>query len=223
MKYLFALFLVLFVCGCSSKVAVVKIANNEALLSENGEVITNAKYEMLFKFNDKFYKTLKNGKFGIIKVNAEEVLKPIYDSISNEYNGHAIIELNGKFGLVDSNFDERIKPQYEYINDINDNFLIVKYKKVGCVDYDNNILLDYKYDMIYPFHEGLARVENGGKFGFIDESCQEVVKPIYDYAGDFYNGYAKIKLNDKYSFINRNTEKISEVDLDNVENFKGNY
>lgn len=54
---------------------------------------------------------------------------------------------------------------------------------------DNQLLIDEP-----EYHEGLARVEVNGKWGFIDETGAMVIEPIYDCVGNFHNGIAKFGL-----------------------------
>lgn len=59
-----------------------------------------------------------------------------------------------------------------------------------------------KYDRLYSFHEGLARVEKDGKFGYIDKLGKEIIPCKYDDAEDFNDGIAVVKINEKCGCIN---------------------
>lgn len=55
-----------------------------------------------------------------------------------------------------------------------------KKKKCGFIDEKGNLVIDYKYNVAYPFHEGMALVVNdAGKIGFINKDGDEVVPMIY--------------------------------------------
>lgn len=54
-----------------------------------------------------------------------------------------------------------------------------------------------RYDKIYSFHEGLARVCKDNKYGFIDKKGQEIISCNYDDADDFDGGIAIIKISGK--------------------------
>lgn len=42
-----------------------------------------------------------------------------------------------------------------------------------------------------------------GKYGYIDNSGKNIIRPKYDEAAYFNDGLAKVKLNGKYGFINK--------------------
>ncbi len=58
------------------------------------------------------------------------------------------------------------------------------------------------------FCEGLAWVNLGGKWGLIDKSGKEVIKPTYDEVGCFSDGLVWVKLNEKYGFIDKSGKEI---------------
>lgn len=60
-----------------------------------------------------------------------------------------------------------------------------------------------RYDRLYGFHEGLARVEKDKRFGFIDKLGKEIIPCKYDDADDFYNGLAVVKIGEKKGAINQ--------------------
>ncbi|MFM8234341.1 MAG: WG repeat-containing protein [Holophagaceae bacterium] len=72
-----------------------------------------------------------------------------------------------------------------------------------------------KYFYVWPFKEGLAGVNVGGKYlkigededlgsslglveggqwGFVDETGKEVIPPKYDWVDHFYEGFAAVRL-----------------------------
>ena len=57
------------------------------------------------------------------------------------------------------------------------------------------------YDTAAEFHEGMARVYDDGKCGFVDKKGRLVVPTVYDDARHFSEGLAAVKVNDKWGFI----------------------
>ncbi|MEM1134766.1 MAG: TIR domain-containing protein [Bacteroidota bacterium] len=70
------------------------------------------------------------------------------------------------------------------------------------------------------FHDGLALFEQNGKFGYINESEQIVIKPIYDAAGRFSEGLARVRKNGKWGFINTEGELVIDFQFDLADNFQ---
>ncbi len=65
--------------------------------------------------------------------------------------------------------------------------------KVGFIKDDGSEHVPCKYDNIYPWEKGRAKVEIAGKYGFIREADgEEYIVVKYDYIGTFKNGLAII-------------------------------
>jgi hypothetical protein len=68
------------------------------------------------------------------------------------------------------------------------------------------------YESGQYFHEDLAAVKRGGKWGYIDKACREVIPMKYDWAFGFSEGLAlvaRIEKNEKYGFIDKNGAEIN--------------
>ena len=72
----------------------------------------------------------------------------------------------------------------------------------------NTLLYRRWYDDISDFFEGLAKVCFNGKYGYIDETCREVIPLKYDFAYDFSDGFAIVLLNGKYGYINKTGREV---------------
>ena len=90
--------------------------------------------------------------------------------------------------------------------------------KDSVSDADEGTLLDLpvekrleiakKYDNVWSFSEGLARVKLNGKWGFIDKSGKEIIPCIYDEAWSSSEGLACVELNGKRGFIDKSGKEI---------------
>ncbi len=76
------------------------------------------------------------------------------------------------------------------------------------------------YDAIYPFKNGKAKVEKGGKMGYINVSGEEFIPCKYDAIYPFENGKAKVESNGKFGFINEGGEEVIEPKFDYIGPFK---
>lgn len=79
-----------------------------------------------------------------------------------------------------------------------------------------------RYDLLYNFHEGLARVEKGKKYGFIDKLGKEIIPCKYDDADDFHNGLAVVKLGEKKGAINQDDKFAIPCIYEYLDIFKDN-
>ena len=60
-----------------------------------------------------------------------------------------------------------------------------------------------QFDDAWPFSEGLARVKQNGKWGFIDKAGALAIPPSFEEAESFSEGLARVKQNGKWGFIDR--------------------
>lgn len=120
-----------------------------------------------------------------------------YDSISDFYNGVAIVEdyIDDEFvfGLMNSKGKIIVKPQYDSISDFSDGVAVV---------YN-----EYTEDKI--------------EYGVINTKGKLVVKlGKYDYISDFSDGCAIVVKDDKYGIINTKGKVIAKVQYDSISYFQ---
>ncbi|MDR1193902.1 MAG: WG repeat-containing protein [Peptococcaceae bacterium] len=63
---------------------------------------------------------------------------------------------------------------------------------------------DQEYDAVYTFSEGIALVENGGLYGYVDSSGVSVTQLIYAGGGQFSGGFGSLQWNGKWGYVNSN-------------------
>jgi hypothetical protein len=73
---------------------------------------------------------------------------------------------------------------------------------------ESTMITSFKYDEVGDFHNGMAKVRNGEKWGYINKSGVEVIAFRYEAAGDFHNGRAYVKSKGKYGFIDKYDSQI---------------
>ncbi|WP_348636644.1 WG repeat-containing protein, partial [Campylobacter lari] len=138
----------------------------------------------------KLDKNLANKKIincGVIKKDEMYYASFEEDSILFDINGNILKKIAGK------------------IYHLNDDLygLCCTKTKCGLIDKQGNLVIEAKYDDIYDFSEGLARVELNGKWGFIDKQGNLVIEAKYDDIYDFSEGLARVELNGKWGFIDK--------------------
>ncbi|WP_299458287.1 WG repeat-containing protein [uncultured Microscilla sp.] len=60
-----------------------------------------------------------------------------------------------------------------------------------------------QYSSVGYFHEGYARAEKNGKYGFVDENGKEVIPPKYEWVGKFKEGVVRVFNNNKAGYIEK--------------------
>lgn len=103
-----------------------------------------------------------------------------------------------------------------------DNLTVVEniFKKVGIIDRNSNIIVDFIYDEIGDFCEGYAMVKKDNKYGFIDMQGNVIVDIIYDKVNNFSEGYAVVVKNGKYGLIRKDNKLAIGCTFDRVDDVK---
>ena len=64
------------------------------------------------------------------------------------------------------------------------------------------------YDKVYEYKDGLAKVKQFNKYGFIDNTKKEVIPCSYDYVGDFQSGMVVVKMGNKAGILDKKGRAI---------------
>lgn len=73
---------------------------------------------------------------------------------------------------------------------------------------EGKIVIPCKYNNVWDFSEGLARVKLNGKMGCINKEGKIVVPIKYDFVFSFSEGLAAVILDGKYGYVNKVGEKV---------------
>lgn len=78
-----------------------------------------------------------------------------------------------------------------------------------------------QFESAMKFSEGLAKVQVGGRWGYVDKTAQVVIKPLFDEVhseeGDcqsFSDGLACIEVNEKVGYIDRDGRVVIQPQYD---------
>lgn len=166
-----------------------KIDNQEkwGYINTKGDFIISPKYDMASDFVDSLAVVEKDKLFGVINKTGLEVLKPEFTSIGSIKNGYFTAERNKKLGLYGETGPVELKENYLSIGENGDGLFVIA-KKDGKTS----------------------------KFGYIDESGREKIKPKYDLAYMFNSGRALVKEKDIFKIINENGRVVKSLDYNDV-------
>ena len=103
----------------------------------------------------------KDGKYGIISTEGEEITEPIYEDISavTYKEGMLLVKENGKYGVININGKVVIKPEYDNITVDNYYDAETKYQKTGFIVCNIN--------------------EEGYRYGYVDYRGKKILDTIY--------------------------------------------
>lgn len=180
------------------------------------------KYDYVDYYNEGRTWVLKNGKYGLIDLEGNEITGAIYEWTQRLRNGFAVVQRNGKFGFVDKKGKEITPIHYDFVeNFVEGRALVLKNRQYSFIDTQGNEVVRLKYDRVSQYKNGLASYSINGKWGFIDLTGKEVIEATYEKVYPFSNGLAAARVYGSYlwGFINRKGEMVIPFIYDHVNSF----
>lgn len=133
-----------------------------------------------------------NGKY-VVYYKSGLKLKKDFTWVDSLNEGMARFNINGKW-QVDENHKHRrnlcSQPDFKRsigqaisASDwgIQNDFVRINYGSWGFLDIEGRIAIEARYDYVFPFEQGKARVIYDNKWGVIDKKGNYIIKPIYDW------------------------------------------
>lgn len=174
------------------------------LHTSEGKALTNKDYTFMNEPSDGLLAFRENDKIGFINLDGNEIIKAKYEWAYDFKCGRAAVIKNKKWGFISKEDKLVVDYQYYQVRNFSGNVAPVSVgnntntDKWGLIDLDGNYILEPKYDGIYDFKNGLAKVVlNGVGYGFIDEKGKEVLRPNYyiqSYSNETYFPFERIIL-----------------------------
>lgn len=191
-------------------------------MNNKGEVIVEPQYSYVGSFSEDLALVRKEGKYGYIDKKGREVIPLKFDYAEDFKDGEALVRLKGVNGIINKHgkvFYMKNSQEYFDMTKISDDLYKVRkdwneeclIKKKGKV-----VVFVNKYDSIFGFHEGMAKVEKNGQYGFINKKGKVVVPVKYGYASDFHEGLAAVNGG---GFINKKGKLIIPIKYEAVGDF----
>ncbi|OJJ20881.1 hypothetical protein BKI52_09890 [marine bacterium AO1-C] len=179
-----------------------------------GQTVIQPQFQKARSFQENVAAVQKNGQWGYINAQGAYVVKPLYQNALSFQDGYAKVAMNSQWGLLNSAGKVTITPKYEQL------FLVIglgrkktslaKALKDGLyalVDKTNGKQLSpfqYKAVATYMKYGRLVVESKDKKFGFVNNSGQEIVACKYEKVENFdASGKALVHLNNKKIYIDR--------------------
>ncbi|MBX3042835.1 MAG: WG repeat-containing protein [Candidatus Kapabacteria bacterium] len=154
--------------------------------------------------------TNKDDRFGFINKKGEVVIPYQYDEVTNFVNGLARVNILGKWGFINQKGELEIEADYDFALDFVEGFCFVGVPERNATNYKPNWgiinrgggkVVDFRYEDIRDFHQGLGAVLEDGKWKIIDYFGNKVVEKEFDNIESFRDGLAWAVDGDKSGFI----------------------
>lgn len=166
------------------------------------------KYEFATSFNDGFALVIENDEYYFINKNFEKVFKELkIKDAKNFLEDLAAVKVDTLWGFIDKNGNWAIEPKFKLANTFNNGKAKVLLRNnFDYIDKNGKILEEE-----LNFSEGLAIIEQNGKYVFVDKNNNIAIEDKFDYASNFENGLAKVWQKNELYYINQKGEKIHSI------------
>lgn len=152
----------------------------------------------------------KYRKWGLFSSEGKLILEHKYTSIS-EFGENRFKVYENKEGstsesasLLDANCRVITNLEYEFIGGESQGRIPAKFRgSIGFIDRNGSKKIEYQYEKVHYFREGLASVMKNGKWGVIDLNGNEVIPFIYDDIWYFFDGITVAELNGEQIIIDK--------------------
>ena len=137
----------------------------------------------------------------------EEYELPIDHRIDAYYHGVAVLTVYPnsavltRYGYILDTGKILVEPIFDMANNFSDNYGRVNLNDLWYLVLPNGVVCQDGYDRIDIFSEGLAVVEVGAQYGYIDGSGTLAIETQFDYAYPFSEGLASVRLNQDRGYI----------------------
>lgn len=226
----------LFICYKDGEPNQVLNSNNEQLFSEYDNIepikLKNIVSVLCYEKNSLIYE--KDGKYGLIDFDGEEITKNIYDTIENlqSTEGKFLVAQDGKYGVININGVTLVEIEYdqvssdEYYEDGNyakSGFIVSNTTeegyRYGYINYKGKKILDVEYNEIIRVdnsEEEILIVSENGQYGLYKNN-KEIIEPQYQSIIYEDDNILIVQKNQNYGVMNLDGDIIIDIKYSSVE------
>ena len=150
----------------------------------------------------------ESSKYGVIDLEGEKVLEPIYDKIEINHKGAIIVNLDKKYGAFNRDGKAIVDIEYDYIIPIEDSLITTKDDKNGLFNLKGEEVIPTTYKEVQIAHtlreyewETFRVVNNEGKIAFFNNSGKQLTDFLYDEVSAGRDGLIPVLLDNKWGYI----------------------
>lgn len=168
-------------------------------------------------------------KWGFIDTSGKVVIPMTYTFASEFNDGYAAVQVGDKWGYINEDGKMVIPPQFEEADRFVDGLArVVVDSKVspfpGFIDASGKMAVRTDHaQYLGVFSDGLAMINTGGNFGYIDRTGKSVIAPQYDIAANFAHGMARVGVRSgddyRWGYIDRTGKLVIPIQYDDAGDF----
>jgi hypothetical protein len=208
--------------------AIVQMGNNKryyAVINQNGEKITNKKYQKILPFSNGFAAVRTNNGYGFINMKGELIIDDKFNRVVAFFDNIATVQINGKWGYIDTIGNYVLEPIYSKVMSFQNGFGVVyeNYKTSGLVNSKGEFTIKPSVDRLLGFSEGKALHRSKDyNFSFVNEN-NKLIKGGFQDAKIYKNGVAIVKQKGRWGLITHQGIEVVPPKYDEINTFENGY
>ncbi len=161
------------------------------IIGRDGKLKLKVIFDSIGEFFNGYAKVEVDKKFGLINEKFEVVVKPIYDELRDVLDGSVIVRnydknKKTKYGCLNLDNELVASLDYDMIYLSNEGRMrIVKDDKWGFMDTKCNVIVEPKYAFADDYSKGIARVEKGKLWTYLNLDGEEITRKAFEKADNF--------------------------------------
>lgn len=190
--------------------ALVWAAQGEAIVkgfvNTEGEIFIPEDFEVCSGFSDGLALIRQNGLYGYINAEYGIAIQPQFNDAGCFGEGLAFAEKDGRRFMIDRTGNAAATVEYAFSAFSDGRAVIQKDDLYGYIDKEGKLAIEPRFAWAKDFCNGLAavqtRMEDGGKWGFINTAGEMIIPAVYDEVENFREDYTRAyKYNDLTYYI----------------------
>lgn len=177
-------------------------------------------YETIVFQNDRLGVYKRNEKWGYMDTEGEEIIPPQYERATAMNFGRAAVEMNKKWAIINQEGGFVTNFMYDKVENFHNYQVIVVYNgRYGVADTAGKWLIMPMFEEM-EMHQGIYKVQQGGKWGFINAQSAELIPFEYDYEdiGTLWTkgGLISAAKNGKWGYFNEKGKLVVPFQYESV-------
>ncbi len=193
--------------------------------------VSEESYEFMGIANQGVIPAEKNGEYGYLDYNFQEVTEFCYEEATPFLNEIAAVKKDGKWALIgpdlkpftDFGFDDVVKDEWGFCS--RNGVVFVKIGEIYMLVDGEGIQIGTEFfESVSPFlSEQAAAVKQAGKWGYLSVDGKKVLECMYDHAKSFSDiGYAPAEKDGLWGYIKQNGDFVISPEFEDVKGFNSN-
>lgn len=195
-------------------------------INSTGEIAIAPQFAEAMSFSDGLAAVKQNNLWGFIDTAGNFVVSPQYTQAASFSKGLAQVTKDGKIGFIDRTGKLAFEVSYPnaqslFVDSFVEGLARVRIdgQKTGFIDRTGKMALAPQSYTALAFSDGLALIEQNGKFGYIDRTGKVAIEPQFVQAKSFVQEMAPVVVNGKWGYINKSGNVVIQPQFESAQTF----